>query len=127
MIVQLPDLAAMRAAFDAQHEKLYGHADASAPVQVVTLRLMIAGTTPKPALPRLAAASGPALPAARVDSFLDGAWTTVPLYQREALRAGHGFASPAIIAQPDCTTCIPAGFALAVDGHGNLLITPAAR
>ncbi|ONG58568.1 hydantoinase [Pseudoroseomonas deserti] len=121
------DLAAIRAAFDAQHEKLYGHADAGAPVQVVTLRLVIAGARPKPALPRLAAATTPAEPAAEVSTYLDGTWKKVPLYQRQTLLAGHSFASPAIIAQPDCTTCIPAGFSLAVDDHGNLLITPPAR
>ncbi|WP_159992256.1 hydantoinase/oxoprolinase family protein [Roseomonas sp. 18066] len=121
------DLAALRAAFDAQHQKLYGHADDGAPVQVVTLRLAIAGATPKPALPRLAAATTAAGPAAEVDTYLDGAWQKVPLYQRQTLLAGHAFASPAIIAQPDCTTCIPGGFTLAVDDHGNLLITPAAR
>jgi len=125
--VEAGDLGALRAAFDAEHERLYGHADAEEAVQVVTLRLVIAGETPKPQLRRIAEATGQPAPQAMVQAFLEGAWQPVPLYARDALRAGHAFPGPAIVAQPDSTTCIPAGFAVAVDGFGNLIITPQAR
>ena len=120
-------LAALRQAFHDEHERLYGHADPEEAVQMVTLRLVITGETPKPVLPRIPDATAPARPGAVVDAFLEGAWRPVPLYARESLRAGHRFAGPAIIAQPDSTTCVPAGFGIAVDGHGNLIITPESR
>jgi N-methylhydantoinase A len=121
------DLDALRAAFHARHDRLYGHADPEETVQMVTLRLVIAGATPKPMLPRIAAADGPAAPEAVVQAFLDGAHCAVPLYTRATLRAGHAFEGPAIIAQPDSTTCVPAGFVVAVDDVGNLVITPESR
>ena len=45
------------------------------------------------------------------------------LYRRTDLRAGDRFAGPAVVAQDDTTTCIPAGFAGRVDAMGNLLLT----
>lgn len=125
--IEAGDLAALRGAFDAQHGKLYGHADPGAAVQMVSLRLVIAGETPKPALPRLPQATAPAEPHATGDVFLDHAWRSVPLFARDALRAGHAFAGPAIVAQPDCTTVVPSGFGVTVDSHGNLIIEPEAH
>jgi len=46
----------------------------------------------------------------------------VPLYARSTLLAGQRFAGPAVIAQDDCTTCIPDGFDVRVDAYGNLLL-----
>jgi N-methylhydantoinase A len=125
--VEAGDLESIRAAFHARHEALYGHADPGEVVQMVSLRLVVAGETPKPELPRIAEALGPAEPRALLEAYLDGAWRPVPLYARETLRAGHRFAGPAIVAQPDSTTCIPAGFGVVVDAFGNLVITPEAR
>jgi N-methylhydantoinase A len=67
------------------------------------------------------------VPLAQVEVFMDGAWRSVPLYARDGLLCGHAFAGPAIVAQPDCTTVVPPGFGVTVDGTGNLLIEPEAR
>lgn len=125
--IESGDLAVLRAAFHARHQALYGHADPAAAVQIVTLQLVITGQTPKPALPELAPATGAAVPRGMVEAFLDGALRIVPLYARDALRAGHVFAGPAIVAQPDCTTVVPPGFGVTVDRHGNLILQPEAR
>lgn len=122
--IESGELAALREAFHVEHERLYGHADRGAPVQIVTLRLVIAGETPKPVLPRIAAAEAEVRPRSVIEVFMDGARRPVPLYAREDLRGGHRMAGPAIVAQPDCTTCVPGGFDIAVDDHGNLIITP---
>jgi len=125
--IEAGDLAAIREAFHARHEQLHGHADRQGAVQVVSLRLVITGETPKPVLPRLTPAEAPAHPEATVEAWLEGAWRPVPLYARAGLRAGHAFSGPAIIAQPDSTTCVPAGFGIVVDDFGNLVITPEGR
>lgn len=117
------DDGAVRDAFHAEHARVYGHADPSATVQIVNLRLVIVGRTPKPRLARLPAADGPAVPRATVTAFFDGWATPTALYDRAALQAGHGFAGPAVIDQDDTTTVVPPGFQVAVDGLGNLLIT----
>ncbi|MBE9605412.1 hydantoinase/oxoprolinase family protein [Acetobacteraceae bacterium H6797] len=118
------DLAAITSAFHTQHEKLFGHADRKGAVQLIALRLIIAGETPKPVMQRAAVAEGPVEPERRVTCWLDGVHMEVPLYRRADLRAGHAFASPAIVAQADTTTCIPAGFGVVVDEFGNLVISP---
>lgn len=116
------DLAGIIEAFHAQHEKLFGHADREAAVQIINLRLVIAGQTPLPSLPRGSPATGPAEPKLTVKAWLDGEWQSVPLYVRSNLTFGHAFAGPAIIAQDDCTTIVPRGCSVSVDEIGNLRI-----
>jgi N-methylhydantoinase A len=122
--IEAGDIAAITGAFHDQHEKLFGYADPEAGVQMIALRLVISGQTPKPALPRIATATGPAPLHGTAHTWIDGADHHLPLYRREALRAGHIFVGPAIVLQPDCTTCIPPGFDARVDDYGNLVITP---
>jgi N-methylhydantoinase A len=119
-VAEAGDVAAMAAAFHAAHEKVYGHADPQAPIQVISLRLVVAGPTPKPVLPRLDPAAGPPVPAAALPVWLDGAWHRTPFFERRALRAGHVFDGPAVMTQEDCTTCVPPGFTVRVDDHGSL-------
>ncbi|WP_233253351.1 hydantoinase/oxoprolinase family protein [Paracoccus binzhouensis] len=117
------DAEALRAAFHAAHRRFHGHADASAPVQLINLRLVIAGATPKPALPEIARAAGPAVPVVEVTGWFGGRGLATPVHRRGDLRAGHRFAGPAIIGQEDTTTVVPPGFAVEVDRFGNLVIT----
>ncbi|RAI00172.1 hydantoinase [Acuticoccus sediminis] len=116
------DVAAIAAAFHAEHRRLYGHADEAAPIQIIQLNMVVLGATPKPRLAPPPAATGEAVPSGTVEVYLDGALRSVPLYRRDALAPGHTFESPAIVAQDDTTTCVPPGFSVAVDPHGNLVI-----
>ncbi|MBY0331113.1 MAG: hydantoinase/oxoprolinase family protein [Acetobacteraceae bacterium] len=116
------DTGAMAAAFHAEHERVYGHADASAAAQVIALRVVGTGPTPKPVLPELPPASAPPEPVALREAWLDGAWRRVPFHDRAALRAGHRLAGPVVVTQEDCTTCVPPGHDVAVDRHGILRI-----
>lgn len=115
---------ALHQAFDRQHQQLFGHCDASAAVQLINLRLVIASPTPKPTLNRLAPASGPVTVEKQVSAWIDGACHQVDVVLRASLQAGHQLRGPAIVAQDDCTTCIPPQMQLLVDTFGNLLITP---
>lgn len=125
--VETADLTAIRAAFDAQHERIFGHSDPAAPAQMINLRLVISSPTAKPRLLPIAAGSGSPEPRSHVTCHLDGESRTVPFYRREDFLAGQSVAGPAIIAQDDSTTCVPPGMAVDVDGFGNLVITPAAK
>jgi N-methylhydantoinase A len=118
------DVAALHDAFDRQHQQLFGHADAGAPVQIINLRLVIASPTPKPTLNQLAAADAPVAVAKQVRAWIDGASHQVDVVRRATLRAGHQLTGPVIIAQDDCTTCVPPKMKVDVDSFGNLLITP---
>ncbi len=118
--VQAGDMAAIAAAFHRQHAAIYEFADEAAAVQLVNLRLVIAGATIPPDFPTEPLVTGAPGKERDVEVWQDGALRAVPLYLRDNLHHGHRLSGPAIIAQEDTTVCIPAGFEGAVDALGNL-------
>lgn len=119
------DLAGFTAAFHHEHTRLYGHCDVAAPVQVVSLRLVISADTPKPRLQTIAVGVGEPTITRHIDVWLDGTWHHAPLYMRGNLLAGHTFEGPAVIAQDDTTTCVLPGFIGRVDEFGTLILSNA--
>ncbi|MBK0033257.1 hydantoinase/oxoprolinase family protein [Erwinia sp. S43] len=118
------NLAAIRQAFDAHHTRLFGHHDEHAAVQLINLRLVLSSPTPKPQMNLLAAAEGPVQVLRQVEAWIDGRWWQVDVVSRSALAAGHQLTGPVIVAQDDCTTCVPPQMQVDVDRFGNLIITP---
>ncbi|MCC7428060.1 MAG: hydantoinase/oxoprolinase family protein [Alphaproteobacteria bacterium] len=118
--IEAGNLAAIRDAFHRQHAAIYDFSDPAAPVQLVNLRLVIAGTTIPPDMPPEPRVTGAPIPERMVAVWHDGRRQEMPLFLRDALHHGHGFLGPAIVAQEDATTCIPAGFAASIDPYGNL-------
>ena len=117
------DIDAMQDAFHRQHLAIYDFNDKAGEIQIVNLRLVIAGTTAPPTLIDAEPALGEAVPEREVEIWLDGALRRVPLYLRAALQRGHRIVGPTIIVQEDTTVCIPPGFAGHVDRHLNLQLT----
>jgi N-methylhydantoinase A/acetone carboxylase, beta subunit len=122
--IEAGDIHGIGQAFHEMHRRLYGHADEQAPVQVVSLRVVISGTTDKPRFPRYELRPGTPQPGRSIKVWLDGAFREVALYSRSALHAGHRFSGPAIVAQDDCTTVVPGGYVCHVDEYANLRIHP---
>ncbi len=60
--VQTGDVHAVGQAFHDMHRRLYGHADERAPVQIVSLRVVISGNNDKPGFPRHAPRAGSPTP-----------------------------------------------------------------
>ncbi|RMF38341.1 MAG: hydantoinase/oxoprolinase family protein, partial [Alphaproteobacteria bacterium] len=116
------DVAAIAGAFHAAHHRAYDHSDPQAEAQIVNLRLVVAGSPPKPDLRETPPAPAPAPHRGEAESFLDGTSHRSRLYLRADLAPGHHLSGPAIVAQDDCTTVIPPGFTARVDGWHNLLI-----
>ena len=117
------DWQLIAAAFHAQHDRLYGHSSAAAPISLVSLRMVVVGTSPQPQFPAQPRRSGSPAPAKQIEVYLDGAWCTVPLYRRADLEHGHRLGSPCVVAQEDTTICVPEGFTGAVDAYGNILLS----
>lgn len=117
------DLAAMREAFHCQHLALYDFDDPAAEIQIVNLRLVIAGAAERPVMVATPPAEGEAVPEREVEVWLDGALRHVPLYLRAALEHGHRISGPTIVVQEDTTVCVPGGFSGTVDGYLNLHLT----
>ena len=121
--IEKGDVAAISGAFHREHERIYGHADPHAKIQVISLRLVIAGRTTKPVFPKHALTKGAAKPEKTISAHLDGEKRSVGLFRRSALKSGETIRGPAVIAQDDCTTVIPPGMTASVDTFGNLRIT----
>ncbi|MEL6236622.1 MAG: hypothetical protein AAFR46_19675 [Pseudomonadota bacterium] len=126
-----PDrLTALKAAFEAEHRRMYGYVAEEEPVQLVTFRIQATGIVPKSTLADHPPASGPvdAAVTGTRDVWLPeaGGWTGVTLYNRARLGPGHRIAGPAIVEQMDSTTLILPGQTARVDAFLNLLIEEAA-
>ncbi len=107
--------------FHAEHERAYGHADRSMPIEIVSLRL----TARVPAEPLQKSADGPVDKTARAPGqrgiwFEAGAPVPSKVVWREALTVGEPVQGPAVIEQADATTLVWPGWRAVQDGEGNL-------
>jgi N-methylhydantoinase A len=108
--------------FHAEHERTYGFAAPAEPVELVSVRLTSIGRIAKPPVRPLD--PGGAEPKERREVYFAeaGGYVDCPIYDRYALGAGATFAGPAVVEEFDSTTVVHPGFAVTVDGTGNLLI-----
>ncbi|UHC17916.1 hydantoinase/oxoprolinase family protein [Methylobacterium currus] len=126
----LPDDApetAFAEAFHLEHERVYGFRDASAPIQVTTLRLAVIGRTPALPLPHLPEAQGDPVPRGTRPVYLAGRWREAAVFDRATLAAGHAFAGPAVVEQEDTTVIVLPGWGAHLDRAGNLHLTRSAQ
>jgi N-methylhydantoinase A len=112
------------AAFHAAHEKTYGYADGSRPVEVVAIRVRARTAVPKPVLGAEPARRGAKPEQRRVR--VSGKWSSVPAWPREHVPV-KAQAGPALILDYGSTTLVPPGWQFRRDGSGNLLITTERR
>ena len=118
--------------FHAEHDRLYGHSNPSAAVEIVNLRLRASGRVEVPELRPLAdraeRACPPELERRPVVVGLGRAVPVgldvrdAPLFEHGNLRPGHRFAGPAVVVSEDTTVWLGAADRAAVDDYGNLLI-----
>lgn len=125
-VVAPRSLAAAIEGFHERHERRYGFSARRDPVEIVTVRVVAIGTTPKP---RLEAREVPAprLPEAgalrgRRDVYDGHAFVDTPVYDRRRLRPGDAFDGPAVIEQYDATTYVAPNWHAQVDGFDNLVL-----
>ncbi|MGD9864727.1 MAG: hydantoinase/oxoprolinase family protein [Pseudodonghicola sp.] len=116
------DVAAISAAFHAEHERMYGHSNPAAPLQVISLKVVITGSGDKPVFETQEVVPATAEPQRLVQVFMDGDWRQAGLFSRYDLSAGHYLEGPAIVGQDDTTTIIPTDHTCHVDANGNLRI-----
>jgi N-methylhydantoinase A len=116
------DLAEIDASFHDQHRIRYGHSTPGAPVEFVNLRLAAFGRISGGAAPFVPMESGDAAIGRRQVVF-DGEEHSTEVVRRDLLRPGERHRGPTVIEEDGSTTVVPPGYAVAVDDHGNLLIT----
>jgi len=122
LLIPVPSLrhARILAQFHDAHERRFGHADRSRPVEAVTLRLRALLPGAKVALDAPEAEPGAAR-LGTVEAIFDKPRRTA-LYQRARLRPDDTLRGPAIVVQMDTTTVVPPGWQGRVDGRGNLVL-----
>jgi N-methylhydantoinase A len=110
------------AKFHKLHEKRYGYADPSRPVELVSVRASFIGRTPKLRLRKQKKVTAPARPLEISNAWFNGKALKTAIYDRESLRHGHVVRGPAIIGEYSATTLVPPGFGCEVDAYGNLVL-----
>ena len=114
--------AEIEAAFHDAHEKNYGFASKSEPIQLVNLSVKALGELERPALPTLPRSPLPEPMEYRDTLFAAGERHETPVYARESLVGGQTITGPAIVEQMDTTTLIFPGDECRVDDWGNIII-----
>ena len=123
---------ALPEAFNAAHLGRFGHADPTAPLEVVGINVTGIGRIDKPALPELPEGTGsPAEDALRGtrriyfepgDGGGEGAWHEARVWARDGLRAGDVIAGPAAIEEVSSTTILYPGDRATVHRSGSILV-----
>lgn len=118
-------LSALRASFDAEHERLFAFL-LDNEHELVTARATVSGPRPQVASVTLDAGPEDPLPALRSTHtiFVGGQHLEASIYDRHLLKAGNVVTGPAVIAEMDSTTLVLPGHAATVHHHGSLLIRP---
>lgn len=121
------DPTALRAAFEAEHTRMYGYIAPEEPIQLVTFRVEATGRVPKSEFREAAAGTGQPTAEGWRQVWLPEAdgWTEVPLFARATLGAGQSLTGPAIVEQMDSTTLILPGQTARIDRYANIVIEEA--
>ena len=113
---------ALRAEFDKAHEVAYGYSQSTEPVELVGMRVKLAGVLSKPPLPKTKKGSSFNSSGSRKVSFGKNAWFETPIYRRDTIPVDHNFEGPAVIEQMDSMLLIFPGDTAKIDDWGNLII-----
>ncbi|MGW6744743.1 hydantoinase B/oxoprolinase family protein [Streptomyces sp. NPDC055025] len=123
--VALDGVAAMTAAFEAEHRSRYAFTmDKPLVVEAVSVEAVGASGAHTPYAPRPSESRpGGAEPYASVRMFSEGRLHDTPLYRREELSPGESVTGPAVIAEADATTVVEPGWRASAGELGHLLLT----
>lgn len=108
--------------FHWHHNRMFGQCDEDAPTEIVNIRVVISGITPKPTLKEIPKAVDEAKSTGSRIVHYDRNSYTARVYDRKNLRWGHTLKGPAIVEQIDTTVLILDGFGGNVDNYGNIII-----
>jgi N-methylhydantoinase A len=115
--------------FHQEHFRAHGHSEPGRPIEIVSLRVRLAITTPKPRVAAQRLKKPDPTPAAmgKKPVWHNGkAWPAM-IYDRGRLDAGMRIQGPAVITEYGSTTFVPPGFECRVDPFLNLILEPYAR
>ena len=125
----LQDKDAIRAAFERDYKRRYGHADAKAPAEFQALHLSALARLKQPDVARLPRAAIPTETALTRKIFIGnaGGWLDAKIYHRDALEPGFTAAGPAVIEEYGSTTVVWPGDKFAIGSLREITISCSAK
>ena len=116
--------------FHSAHQRVYGHSNPDAPVEIVNLRMRAVGSVGRPAIRTLPLGDpdpSPALVGTRpvvlpAYAGKGPSLQSIPFYLGDRLRPGHTVVGPAVLAMRDTTVFLPRTDRAAIDGQSNVRI-----
>lgn len=118
--VRRGDMAALHDAYHAEYERLYSQADRGADIEILELRLRIAGALLGPRVDAAAPEAAASAPAGSRRILLGGAAFDAVVQSRAALAPGATLQGPAIVEQEDTTILVPPGFVAGILPAGDI-------
>ena len=122
------DASQIRAAFEAEHERQFGHIQPAGRLEINALRVVARGLVDWAEPVARAAAGAQPVPLGERAVWLDAAagWQQTPVYAGADLRPGQRMSGPLLIEEETTTVLVGAGDQLMVDDADNLVIDIAA-
>jgi N-methylhydantoinase A len=116
-------LTGLRERFVALHRQLYGHGEAEAPLEVVTVRCRAVARVAQPRFPEWDG-SEPAEAVRTRSVYFRGAggFVDTPVFERESIARDQSIDGPAIVEEWTTTIVVPPGWTARADGLGNLVL-----
>ena len=104
----LKEAAQIRAAFERDYKRRYGHADAKAPAEFQALHLSAFARLKQPEIARLPRAAAKSQPAQLRKIYIGnaGGWLDGQIFHRDALEPGFSATGPAVIEEYGSTTLV---------------------
>jgi N-methylhydantoinase A len=127
--IRLPDnmslisQSEMRAVFESEYTKRYGHSSRNVPIDLVNLRVVVTGVADKPVMQDMRNGNSPSATEIREVNFDGKNFVPCEIWQRDKLGAGVRINGPAIIEESAATTVVGPNDWATVDRLGNIRIT----
>ncbi len=118
------DAARVRAAFEVEHERQYGHIQPAGGIEITAVRVAGLGLIDRTEAAPRPAGGAPPEPIDRRPVYLDAAagWREMPIYAGADLRPGHALAGPLLVEEQTTTVFVGERDRLDVDASDNLVI-----
>ncbi len=122
--VDATEVARLKAAFDAAHERSYGHTMPD-PIEIVAVRMSAIGRQEPPSLPVLPKRDGHVVEPRLSRSVIqvDGSASEYAVYHRDDFTHGDVINGPAVISEHTGTTVMHAGDVAKVGPYGEIVIS----
>ena len=104
----LKDVEEIRAAFERDYKRRYGHADAKAPAEFQALHLSAFARLKQPEIARLPRAAAKSEATQKREIYIGnaGGWVDAQIFHRAALEPGFSSIGPAVIEEYGSTTVV---------------------